>query len=78
MLELLRCLAFFGAEQLLIPVMDSTDYFGVYRLLVLQALRVTYLMSAIGCSLVSLSRLSTLLTERLARRKSKAQDLKAQ
>lgn len=77
-MELVRCLAFFGAEQLLIPVMDSTDYFGVYRLLVLQALRVTYLVSAVGCALVSLSRLSVLVTQHLSERRSKSESLKAQ
>ncbi|KAI1280674.1 Alkylglycerol monooxygenase [Halotydeus destructor] len=60
--ELTRCLAFFAVEQFLVPVMDSTEYFGSYRLMVLRTLRLTYLISATICAIVSLHTISVQLT----------------
>ena len=73
MVELVRCLVFFAVEQILIPVMESSEYydFGTYRLIVLRTLRLTYLISATACAIVSLSRIAVKLSKHVSVRRSK-------
>lgn len=59
LLEFIRCVAFFGAESYIWPVVESIDSFELHRILLIKLLRILYLTSLICCGIVSLVRFST-------------------
>lgn len=73
MLEFVRCLTFFAVEQMLWPVVESLEFFSFNRILLIYAIRITFLVSALGCGLVSLHRLSVWTVSRMNERKMKIQ-----
>lgn len=57
--ECIRCLLFFAIEQILWPVVESIEGFDVNRLWIMYILRVSFLVSAMVCGLISLERIAT-------------------
>lgn len=58
MLEFVRCIIFFAAEQVIWPVVDTYEIFSYHRIVILYCIRVMFLLSAVGCGLLSLTRIS--------------------
>lgn len=72
MLEFVRCILFFAAEQMIWPVVDEYEVFTLHRKLVIHSIRFLFLGSAIACALLSLSRISGKVSDRVIKRKSRA------
>lgn len=70
MLEFVRCILFFAAEQVIWPVVDEYEVFTLHRMLVIRAIRLMFLASAIGCALLSLSRISAKVSKYARDKKS--------
>ena len=68
MIEFGRCIAFFAAEQALWPVVESIGTLGLQRQFVIHAIRLLFLVSAIGCALLSLSRVAGRVAQHLGRK----------
>ena len=66
MLEFARCIIFFAAEQVIWPVVDTYEIFSFHRILIIYSIRVMFLLSAIGCGLLSLTRISVRVAEHLS------------
>jgi alkylglycerol monooxygenase len=66
LMEVTRCVAFFAAEQLLVPVVEPLEYMGFGRATILQALRATFLVSSVIWSIVLLHKVSVKLSARFS------------
>ena len=60
--EFVRCVAFFGAESYIWPVVESIDSFELHRILIIKLLRILYLTSVIMCGIICLVRLSSYIS----------------
>lgn len=70
MLEFVRCIAFFAAEQVIWPVVDTYEVFSYHRILILYSIRMMFLLSAVGCGLLSLTRISARVSSYRSGKKS--------
>lgn len=68
-LEFLRCLLFFAIEQTIWPVVEDNEFFDLHRIYLIRGIRLTYLVSSIGCGVLALSRLAFKLQERMQKKK---------
>jgi len=67
-LELARCLFFFAAEQSIWPVVDSIELFDLHRVLLIRVIRIAFLVSSVGCAGLSLTRLTSILKQRMEKK----------
>ena len=68
LLEFVRCLLFFTAEQTIWPVVDSIHYFDLNRVLLIHSIRVIFLVSAVACAGLSLARIASKLHDRIQKK----------
>lgn len=71
MLEFVRCMIFFAAERVIWPVVDTYEIFSFHRALIIYSIRVLFLLSAIGCGLISLSRISVRVSQYVRTKRNK-------
>lgn len=72
MLEFARCIIFFAAEQVIWPVVDTYEVFSLHRIFIIYWIRVMFLASAVGCGLLSLTRISVRVSDYVRRKGKKS------